>query len=218
MIRNKSLSTLVSIVEDDPSIRQILTEWINRAEDFRCHSVHDSAESALAKLPEEKPRIVLVDINLPGQSGIECVRRLKPTMPDTQFVMLTVYEDTGHIFDALKAGASGYLLKRTPREELIAALKQVQDGGSPMTSYIARKVVQSFYQSSVERAETDGLSPREREVLELLARGYFYKEITEALGISMSTVNTHVRRVYEKLHVHSRAQAVAKLADMPGRR
>jgi DNA-binding NarL/FixJ family response regulator len=212
------VSTLVAIVEDDASIRQILTEWINRAEGFRCHTVHDSAESALAKLPEAQPRIVLVDINLPGQSGIECVRRLKPTMPDTQFVMLTVYEDTGHIFDALKAGASGYLLKRTPREELITALQQVQEGGSPMTSYIARKVVQSFYQTPAERLQTEGLSPREREVLELLARGYFYKEITEALHISMSTVNTHVRRIYEKLHVHSRAQAVAKLADIPGRR
>lgn len=213
-----ALITNVSIVEDDPTIRQILTEWINRAGGFRCHSVHDSAESAIARLPEEKPRIVLVDINLPGQSGIECVRRLKPAMPDTQFMMLTVYEDTGHIFDALKAGASGYLLKRTPREELIASLKQVVEGGSPMTSYIARKVVQSFYQSPAERSETEGLSPREREVLELLARGYFYKEITEALGISMSTVNTHVRRIYEKLHVHSRAQAVAKLAEMPTRR
>jgi len=208
----------VSIVEDDPSIRQILTDWVNRAEGFRCQSVHGTAESALADLPGEKPSIVLVDINLPGQSGIECVRRLKPKMPETQFMMLTVYEDTGHIFDALKAGASGYLLKRTPCEELIAALKQVLDGGSPMTSYIARKVVQSFYQSPVERAGTEGLSPREREVLELLARGYFYKEITETLGISMSTVNTHVRRVYEKLHVHSRAQAVAKLADLSGRR
>jgi DNA-binding NarL/FixJ family response regulator len=218
MIRKKSLSINVSIVEDDPSIRQILTEWINRAEGFRCLSVHESAESALAKLPEEKPRLVLVDINLPGQNGIECVRRLKPLLPETQFVMLTVYEDTAHIFDALKAGASGYLLKRTPREELIAALKQVQEGGSPMTSYIARKVVQSFYQSPAARAETEGLSPREREVLELLARGYFYKEITEALSISMSTVNTHVRRIYEKLHVHSRAQAVAKLTDMPSRR
>jgi DNA-binding NarL/FixJ family response regulator len=161
---------------------------------------------------------VLVDINLPGQSGIECVRRLKPLMADTQFVMLTVYEDTAHIFDALKAGASGYLLKRTPRGELIAALEQVQAGGSPMTSYIARKVVQSFYRAPAERAEAEGLSPREREVLELLARGYFYNEITESLGISMSTVNTHVRRVYEKLHVHSRAQAVAKLAEIPGRR
>jgi DNA-binding NarL/FixJ family response regulator len=208
----------VSIVEDDASIRQILTGWIDRTPGFRCHTVHGSTESALAKLPEEAPRIVLVDINLPGQTGIECVRRLKPVMPDTQFVMLTVYEDTAHIFDALKAGASGYLLKRTPCDELIASLKQVNEGGSPMTSYIARKVVQSFYEAPAERVETEGLSPREREVLELLASGYFYKEITEVLGISMSTVNTHVRRIYEKLHVHSRAQAVAKLASMSGHR
>jgi DNA-binding NarL/FixJ family response regulator len=193
--------------------------WVNHAPGFNCHTIHGSAESALAKLPTEKPAIVLVDINLPGQTGIECVRRLKPTMKDTQFVMLTVYEDTAHIFDALKAGASGYLLKRTPREELIAALRLVQEGGSPMTSYIARKVVQSFHQDEPPLSpETEGLSPREREVLELLARGYFYKEITEALSISISTVNTHVRRIYEKLHVHSRAQAVAKLAEVPGRK
>jgi DNA-binding NarL/FixJ family response regulator len=214
MIHNMPLITLVTIVEDDPSIRQILTEWINHAEGFRCHSVQNSAESALAKLPQENPRIVLMDINLPGQNGIECVYRLKPIMPETQFVMLTVYKDTKHIFDALKAGASGYLLKRTPREELIAALNQVREGGSPMTSYIARKVVQSFYQAPKERVEAEGLSPRERDVLELLARGYFFKEITETLGISLSTVNTHVRHIYEKLHVHSRSQAIAKLAEM----
>jgi DNA-binding NarL/FixJ family response regulator len=210
------VSVSVSIIEDDASIRQILTGWINGAEGLRCLSIHDSAESALAKLPQEKPEIVLVDINLPGQTGIECVRRLKPKMPEVQFVMLTVYEDTVHIFDALKAGASGYLLKRTPHQELIASLRQVRDGGSPMTSFIARKVVQSFYQEPADRVQAEGLSARESEVLQLLARGYFYKEITEALGISMSTVNTHVRRIYEKLHVHSRAQAVAKLAAMPG--
>jgi DNA-binding NarL/FixJ family response regulator len=158
-----------------------------------------------------------VDINLPGQTGIECVRRLKVSMPKAQFVMLTVYEDTAHIFAALKAGASGYLLKRTPCAELLAALKQVHEGGSPMNSYIARKVVQSFYQAPSEGVETEGLSPREREVLELLARGYYYKEITEVLGLSMSTVNTHVRHIYDKLHVHSRAQAIAKLSDLPAR-
>jgi DNA-binding NarL/FixJ family response regulator len=208
------MTVLVSIVEDDASIRQILTGWVNRTEGFRCHTVHGTAESALAKLQAEAPDIVLVDINLPGQTGIECVRRLKVKMPDTQFVMLTVYEDTAHIFDALKAGASGYLLKRTPYAELIAALKQVHEGGSPMTSYIARKVVQSFYQAPPEGLQAEGLSPREREVLELLARGYYYKEITEVLGLSMSTVNTHVRHIYDKLHVHSRAQAVAKFTDM----
>jgi DNA-binding NarL/FixJ family response regulator len=217
MLQNDSLFTHVSIVEDDSSIRQILTEWINHAEGFRCISAPNNAENAFAKLPQEKPRIVLMDINLPGQSGIECVRRLKPMMPDTQFVMLTVYKDTKHIFDALKAGACGYLLKRTPREELIASLKQVREGGSPMSGYIARKVVQSFHELP-KKIETEGLSPREREVLELLAQGYFYKEITETLGLSISTVNTHVRHIYEKLHVHSRSQAVAKLADMPPRR
>lgn len=217
-IKNQSVSTPVSIVEDDVSIRQILSQWINHTEAFRCRSVHDSAESAFAKLPEEKPHIVLVDINLPGQSGIECVRRLKRTMPDTHFVMLTVYKDTAHIFDALKAGACGYLLKRTPRDELIASLKQVKDGGSPMTSYIARKVVQSFHETPAERLKIEGLSARERDVLELLAQGYSYKEITEALNISISTVNTHIQRIYEKLHVHSRAQAVAKLTHMPGLR
>jgi DNA-binding NarL/FixJ family response regulator len=211
------MTVLVSIVEDDASIRQILTRWINGTEGFRCHTVHGTAESALAKLRAEAPHIVLVDINLPGQTGIECVRRLKVGMPDTQFVMLTVYEDTAHIFDALKAGASGYLLKRTPYAELIAALKQVREGGSPMTSYIARKVVQSFYQTPPASFQAEDLSPREREVLELLARGYYYKEITEVLGLSMSTVNTHVRHIYEKLHVHSRAQAVAKLTDLSAR-
>jgi len=215
------MTVLVSIVEDDASIRQILTGWINRTEGFRCHTAHGSAESALAKLQAEAPHIVLVDINLPGQTGIECVRRLKVKMPDTQFVMLTVYGDTAHIFDALKAGASGYLLKRTPYAELIAALKLVHEGGSPMTSYIARKVVQSFYQAPAESLRAEDLSPREREVLELLARGYYYKEITEVLSLSMSTVNTHVRHIYDKLHVHSRAQAVAKFtnlsANSPGR-
>jgi DNA-binding NarL/FixJ family response regulator len=212
-----NVPVLVSIVEDDASIRQILTGWINRTEGFRCHTVHGTAESALAKLREEAPHIVLVDINLPGQTGIECVRRLKVAMPKTQFVMLTVYEDTAHIFAALKAGASGYLLKRTPCAELLAALKQVHEGGAPMNSYIARKVVQSFYQAPPEGVQAEGLSPREREVLELLARGYYYKEITEVLGLSMSTVNTHVRHIYDKLHVHSRSQAIAKFTDLPAR-
>ena len=216
MIPNKTLSISVSIVEDDPSIRQILTEWINRAEGFRCHSVHDSAESALAKLPEENPRLVLVDINLPGQTGIECVRRLKPTMTDTQFVMLTVYEDSDHIFQALQSGASGYLLKQTQRAELIAALRSVNSGGSPMTANIARKVVQTFQLQSAQMSPDDAaLSPREREVLELLARGYLYKEIADSLSISLPTVNTYIRRIYEKLHVRSRAQAIAKFTTFP---
>ncbi len=204
------MSIAVSIIEDDTPAREILSEWIRRAQGFRFISHYGDAESALVKLPTEKPEVVLVDINLPGMSGIECVRRLKPVLPETQFVMVTVYEDADHIFNALAAGASGYLLKQTPREELLAALKDVHVGGSPMTSNIARKVVQSFQRAGTHVDESANLSPREREVLELLARGYLYKEISSKLGISTPTVNTYIRRIYEKLHVRSRAQAVAK--------
>jgi DNA-binding NarL/FixJ family response regulator len=157
-----------------------------------------------------------MDINMPGLSGIECVRQLKPRLPDTQFVMLTVYEDADHIFDALVAGASGYLLKRTTREELLAAIREVHAGGSPMTSDIARKVVQSFHssgQANAPHAAGSDLSPREREVLDLLARGYLYKEIADTLGLSVATVSTYIRRMYEKLQVRSRGQAVARYAD-----
>src|SRR4029077_1324214 len=147
-------------------------------------------------------------------SGVEAVQKLKPALPQTQFVMLTVYEDADHIYNALAAGASGYLLKQTPREELLSALHDVHHGGSPMTSNIARKVVQSFRQTPSAAPDGDGLSPREQEVLDLLARGYLYKEIAERLNISVPTVNTYVRRMYEKLHVRSRAQAVAKYAHL----
>jgi len=212
----KSVSIGVAIVEDDVPAREILAGWIRDADGFRCVGEFDDAETALAKLPHEKPSVVLFDINLPGMNGIECVRKLKPRLPDTQFVMVTVYEDANHIFNALSAGASGYLLKQTRRNELIDALKDVHAGGSPMSSQIARKVVQNFYRTETK---TDGeaveLSPREREVLELLARGYLYKEIAEMLKISVLTVNTYIRRIYEKLHVRSRAQAVAKYAHLP---
>ena len=206
----------MSIIEDDASVRKILAGWVGQARGFRCVSEHDSVESALPQLAEIKPDVVLVDINLPGQNGIQCVSQLKPLMPKTQFLMLTVYEDSDHIFDALAAGASGYLLKRTPREELLASIKQVHEGGSPMTGYIARKVVQSFQRTQANKTELEGLSPREWEVLKLLARGYLYKEIAESLQISVPTVNTYIRRIYEKLHVRSRSQAVAKFTDVPG--
>ena len=194
----------------------MLAEWVRTAGGFECLGVHENAERALVSLPNEKASVVLMDINLPAISGIECVRRLKPQMMDTQFVMLTVYEDPEHIFKALSSGASGYLLKRTPRAELLAAIKEVTAGGSPMSSNIARKIVQSFHRfNGGSRSETDNLSPREREVLELLARGYLYKEIVDMLHISVSTVNTHIRRIYEKLHVRSRSQAVAKFTNIP---
>jgi DNA-binding NarL/FixJ family response regulator len=210
------VSIMVSIVEDDAPARGLLADWLHRTPGFRCASRYGSGEAALAALPAEKPAVVLMDINLPGMSGIECVRRLKPLLPGTQFVMLTVYEDTDHIFNALAVGASGYLLKRVSRGELLAALQDVHAGGSPMSSNIARKVVQSFQRPALQSSEAVELSPREREVLELLARGFLYKEIAESLQISGPTVNTYIRRIYEKLHVRSRSQAVAKFTHVPG--
>jgi len=208
------VSISVSIIEDDAPTREIFADWINRAHGFRCVSDYGTAESAVTCLPAEKPDVVLSDINLPGMSGIDCVRQLKQQMPDTQFVMLTVYEDSNHLFDALSAGASGYLLKQTSRQELLNALKDVHAGGSPMSSNIARKVVQSFRREDPVLDESVKLSPRELEVLQLLACGDLYKEIADHLGISIPTVNTHVRNIYEKLHVRSRAQAVAKYAHL----
>ena len=210
-----AVSIVVSIIEDDVPAREILAGWIRRADGFRCVSEYDDAETAMANLPQEKPSVVLVDINLPGVNGIECVRRMKPRLPNTQFVMVTVYEDANHIFNALSAGASGYLLKQMRRNDLLAALKEVHAGGSPMSSQIARRVVQSFQRTGMESGDSEELSPREREVLELLARGYLYKEIAIVLQISVQTVNTYIRRIYEKLHVRSRAQAVAKYAHFP---
>jgi DNA-binding NarL/FixJ family response regulator len=210
------LNITVSIVEDDPGVRAILADWIERADGFRLAGEFSNVESALANIPRNRPDVVLVDINLSGQSGITCVRQLKPVMPETQFVMVTVFEDGDHIFDALTAGASGYLLKRTPREDLLAAIEQVHAGGSPMSSYIARKVVQWFQKQQPEpRSEPEGLSAREREILRLLARGFAYKEMADSLGVSIGTINTHIRRIYQKLHVSSRGEAVALFAPFP---
>lgn len=214
MSYKRNVAIAVSIVEDDAQARKILAGWISRASGFRLAGDWGDAESALGDLTQKKPHVVLMDINLPGMSGVEAVKRLKPSLPDTQFVMLTVYEDADHIYNALAAGATGYLLKQTPRAELLNALEEVHRGGSPMTSNIARKVVQSFRQNTGSSPADEGLSPREQEVLDLLARGYLYKEIAERLNISVPTVNTYVRRMYEKLHVRSRAQAVAKYAHL----
>jgi len=212
----KNVSIRVSIVEDDTPVREILRDWLARAEGFEFVGEFDCGEDGLAQLPRQKPDVVLMDIKLPGISGVECVRQLKPLMPQTQFVMHTVYEDSNHIFDALQSGATGYLLKQSPHDELLAALKYVYAGGSPMTSYIARRVAQ-FFPKTPAPAETDDnllLSPREREVLEMLARGFLYKEIADALSISIRTVDTYIRRIYEKLHVRSRAQAVARYVNL----
>ena len=205
----------VSIIEDDAPAREILADWIAHAEGFQFVSGFGSAEDGLAELPRQKPDVVLMDIKLPGMNGVDCVRQLKPQLPQTQFVMHTVYEDSNHIFNALQSGATGYLLKQSAHDELLAALKYVHAGGSPMTSYIARRVAQCFPNTAAQ-SETDdnqSLSPREREVLDMLARGFLYKEIAEALSISVRTVDTYIRRIYEKLHVRSRSQAVAKYVN-----
>jgi DNA-binding NarL/FixJ family response regulator len=212
MMKSKAMNINVSIVEDDRSASQILAGWLVHAGEFNCVGQHANIEVALERLPDEKPSVVLMDINLPGMSGIEGVRQLKPLLPGTQFLMLTVFEDVDHIFDALAAGATGYLLKQTPRGELLAAIREVHAGGSPMTGNIARRVVQAFQAEADGPPESVSLSQREREVLELLARGYPYKEIMDKLDISRGSVNTYIRRVYEKLHVRSRWEAVAKFS------
>lgn len=200
----------VSIVEDSDQVRSTLARLIDRADGFTCLSQYPSAEAALEGIPQNRPNVVLMDINLPGLNGVECVRRLKQVAPDLQVIMLTVYEDTENIFNALAAGATGYLLKRTSTRELLAAIQDVQRGGSPMTTHIARKVVQSFQRSSPSTQPTENLSPREQEVLDYLAKGFLYKEIAENLGISYETVHTYIRRIYEKLQVRTRTEAVAK--------
>lgn len=209
----------VSIVEDNARLRSSLSKLIELTDGFECVSQHATGEAALAELPRHKPHVVLMDINLPGINGVECVRQLKPQLPGTQVMMLTVYENTDLIFQALTAGATGYLLKQTPPAELLEAVREVQSGGSPMTSHIARKVVASFQQAGQSAKEFENLTPREKEVLDHLAKGFLYKEIAEAMTISYDTVHTHIRKIYEKLHVRSRTEAVAKhlgRATLPG--
>ena len=200
----------VSIVEDSDKFRETLARVLNRSEGFRCISHYPNAEEALKALPNDNPEVVLMDINLPGMNGVECVRQLKQLMPTLQVMMLTVYEDTENIFNALAAGATGYMLKRTSRDELLDAIREVHRGGSPMTTHIARKVVLSFQKPAPMASPTETLSPREQEVLDCLAKGFLYKEIAEKLNISYETVHTYIRRIYEKLQVRTRTEAVAK--------
>ena len=204
----------VSIVEDSEQLRSTLARMIGRAEGFQCLGDFGTAEDAIEAIPKNPPNVVLMDINLPGMNGVECVRKLKQLTPTTQVVMLTAYEDTENIFNSLAAGASGYLLKRSKSAEILEAIRDVQNGGSPMTTHIARKVVQSFQASAAAApaaAEpSEDLSPREQEVLNLLSQGFMYKEISDKLGISFETVRTYIRRIYEKLHVRTRTEAVAK--------
>ena len=203
------MSISLAIVEDDARLRETMVRLIERQEGLTYLSSYANAEDALEALPKLKPDVVLMDINLPRMNGVECVRRLKTLLPKTQVLMLTVYEDTDSVFGALSAGASGYLLKRARPQELLAAIEELKQGGSPMSSHIARKVVQSFHRDPVPDTKAT-LSPREEQVLQCLASGYQYKEIAEELSIGTETVRTYIRRIYEKLHARSAAEAVAK--------
>jgi DNA-binding NarL/FixJ family response regulator len=201
----------ISIIEDDTALRQAIKEWIASDRRFQIVSEHATAEDAIQQLPDKRVDVVLSDINLPGLSGIDCVRQLKGQMPKTQFLMLTVYDDTERIFQALAAGATGYLVKRASRSELLTAILEVHRGESPMSSGIARKIVKSFHRAEPPSANAaDTLTPREKQVVELLAQGHMYKEIADQLALSIPTVNCYIRSIYEKLQVHSRSQAVAK--------
>jgi DNA-binding NarL/FixJ family response regulator len=200
----------VALVDDETGLRQSIATFINGTPGFRCVSAYSSAEAALRGLPADRPDVVLMDIHMAGMDGIECVQRLKAALPDLQIVMLTVYEDTDQIFKALAAGASGYLLKRLTPTKLLEAIKEVHAGGSPMSSSIARKVVASFRKAGPAADKETLLSPREQAVLECLSQGLAYKQIADQMGISVTTIRTYLRRVYEKLHVQSRSEAVAK--------
>jgi DNA-binding NarL/FixJ family response regulator len=200
----------VALVEDDEEIRANLTHMIGHSPSFRLAGSYPDAESALAELPRRKPDVVLMDINLPGTDGVECVRQLKAEMPAVQFIMLTVYEDGNRLFKSLMAGASGYLLKRTPPDKLLAAIKEVHRGGAPMTPEIARRVVQHFQQAPAPASDVEKLTPREHDVLAQLAKGFRYKEIEDNLHISEGTLRSYIANVYEKLRVHSRTEAVVK--------
>jgi DNA-binding NarL/FixJ family response regulator len=200
----------LAVVEDDAVIRRSLTRIVDEAPGRRCLAACATGEEALKRLPDLHPDVVLMDVNLPQMSGIECVRRLRERLSNTQVLMLTVYEDSDSIFRALRAGASGYLLKRSDPEQLLEAIRDVLHGGSPMTSQIARKVVQTFRASGEAQDLSMKLTEREAEILDYLAKGYANKEIADKLNVTVPTVRSHLRSIYEKLHVHSRTEAVAK--------
>ncbi len=200
----------VAIIEDDEGIRKSLSSLLNKTEGLRCVSDFSNVEAALKNLPRAWPDVLLMDINLPRISGIDGAAKLKALRPALQILMLTVYADNRKIFQSLKAGASGYLLKQTPRSEILQAIVDVHRGGAPMSGPIARRLVEHFQKRVPNAAEAENLSKRESEILDYLAQGYHNKEIAEMLDISFETVRTHLRKIYEKLHVSSRTEAVIK--------
>jgi len=210
LLKKPDMRIRVSIVEDNRGTRESLTELLGRAPALRFVNAYPNGEDALQRMSADAPDVVLMDINLPKMNGIQCVEQLKQQLPKTQVLMLTTYEEGDLIFDSLRKGASGYLLKNMPPAELIQAIEQVHAGGAPMSMQIARKVVSHFQQIKKPQSDMEQLTKREHEILALLAKGYLYKEIADQLGITLSTVRAHLHTVYEKLHVQSRTEAVVK--------
>lgn len=201
----------VSIVEDIPEVRESIEQLIKSSAEFLLVGSYTNAEQAERELPLNTPDIVIMDINLPGKSGIECISSIKAHCAGTQFIMFTIFEDDQKVFDALEAGAHGYLLKKTPKDRILEALKELYDGGSPMSTQIARKVIRAFQKNNSQSEEADVLTRKEREILDLLAKGFLYKEIAEKIQISINTVKQHIHNIYEKLHVQNRTEAINKV-------
>ncbi len=201
----------VSIVEDIAEVRESLVKLVSESDDFLLLSSYANGEAAQKGIPQEQPEIVIMDINLQDISGIDCIRKIKDDCLHTQFMMYTIFEDDEKVFEALEAGASGYLLKKTPKEKITAALKELHEGGSPMSTHIARKVIKYFQQRNYLTGKNNLLTPKEKEVLELLSKGFLYKEIGDKLHISLNTVKQHIHKLYEKLHVSNRTEAVNRL-------
>jgi DNA-binding NarL/FixJ family response regulator len=207
-MKMKDALITVSLVEDDARVRRTLAMILDSEEDCQCIGQYSSGEKAVEAIPGQPPQVIIMDVNLPGINGVECVRQLIAKGVEAHILMLTVHKDTDVIFDALTAGASGYLVKPVHADQLLAAVRDIHGGGAPMTSSIARKVVQAFQRKP--EPEGEALSARETEVLSWLTKGHAYKEIAEEMKISYATVHTHIERIYKKLHVNSRAQAVAR--------
>lgn len=210
---NPSAPIKVAIVEDNADMRESVALVLNQAPGIRCVGAYATAEAAVVDLPSQKPHVALVDIHLPGMNGIDCVARLKASLPQLQVLMLTRYEQSDMIFDSIRAGATGYLLKYTSGPELVQAIEQVHAGGAPMTMQIARKVISHFREIPDPASDVEKLTNREQEVLALLAKGYLYKEIGDRLGITINTLRSHLRIIYDKLHVHSRTAAAVKYLE-----
>lgn len=206
--------TAVAIVEDNPTVRQTLARWVDEAPGCRCVYACSTAEEALEKFPKLAPDVVLMDIQLPNLSGIACTVRLRELLPKVQIIMVTVYRDYDRIFKALKAGACGYLLKRSSKEELVQAISEVRSGGAPMSSEIARRLVESFQQSAPEAGKSHNLTRREEEVLDLISQGFSNKETGDRLSLGIETIRTHLKRIYDRLHVRSRTEAAMKYREL----